>query len=115
MAGPSVSYAPLWINQGDTFIEIFTWLQANGSPVDLTSYTAQMHVQQSAAAGGALLDWSANVVLGGTAGTAILTDVATLTAGYTVEVFGYYNLRLTSASGQVTRVWEGAVYVSLKV
>ncbi len=104
------------VEQGATFIRVFTWNNPNGTPVDLTGYTARMQIRQSvvsptyyyqALSGG-------DIVLGGSAGTITLTIPAPTSAAWTF-IKGVYDLELQSPSGIVTRLVQGNVTVSREV
>jgi hypothetical protein len=111
----------LCINQGATYERIFYWLngqcgctpagQTTPPPVDLTGYTAQMQIKAFPLAPAVLYDASADLVLGGTAGSITLTISASDTETFTWWQ-GVYDLLLTSAGGQVTRLLSGLVTVS---
>lgn len=113
----------LAINQGATYSRVFIWLQDNSCscelpvgadgppPVDLTGYTAAMQIRAYALSPTMLYDASSDIVLGGLLGTITLTIDATDTEGFTWWQ-GVYDLLMTSAGGQVTRLLSGTVQVS---
>lgn len=110
----------LCINQYATYLKVFTWLApppnpsavgAAPTPVDLTGYTAQMQIRAYPLSSTVLFDASADLVLGGTAGTITLTITPAQTAGFTWWQ-GVYDLILTAPGGAVTRLLEGTVNVS---
>jgi hypothetical protein len=112
----------LCINQGATYTRVFIWSAgaccctgtagASPSPVDLTGYTAALQIRAYTLPTAPLLyDASADLTLGGTAGTITLTIDATDTEGFT-WFQGFYDLLLTSAQGVVTRLLSGSVSVS---
>jgi hypothetical protein len=111
----------LCINQGATFSRVFTWLGgrcscvpvgSNGpTPVDITGYTALMQIRAFPLSTDILYDCTPDLVLGGIAGTIALTIPATDTAGFTWWQ-GVYDLKMTSAGGQVTTLLAGMVTVS---
>jgi len=121
------------VDQGATFIRTFTWYTCscgncctsscscgcgtNGTPVDLTGFTADMQIRQNVQSSTILYEAStANgaIVLGGTAGTITLTIPASATAGFT-WIKGVYDMNLTSSGGIVTRLLQGTVVVSPEV
>jgi hypothetical protein len=114
---------PLCIQQGATYSRIFTWLQdgscgcglpvgANGPlPVNLTGYSASMQIRPYALSTTIFYDASSDIVLGGLFGTITLTIDATDTEGFTWWQ-GVYDLLMTSAGGQVTRLLSGTVTIS---
>lgn len=102
-------------NQGETFNFSFT-ISTDGTPWDLTGYTARMQVRTTVEATDKLLDLtsSSGITLGGAAGTvAILvsaTNMAALIAGRHV-----YDFEVVSGSGTVTRILEGKFAVKAEV
>jgi hypothetical protein len=110
----------LHINQGATFARQFTWWQGCGCfpvgaplglPVNLTGFTAMMQFRPFVLAPIVLYDASSDIVLGGIFGTIYLTIDATDTE--TFNWFnGVYELLMTSAGGQVTRLLQGNVIIS---
>lgn len=110
----------LCINQGATYTRIFVWIAgqcgcgtvgASSGPVDLTGYTAALQIRAYPLAATILYDASANITLGGTAGTITLVIPAANTETFTWWQ-GVYDLLLTSAAGVVTRLLMGSVSVS---
>jgi hypothetical protein len=111
----------LCINQGATYSRVFYWQQNCGcglvggpQPVNLTGYTAAMQIKQYPLSTDVLYDASADIVLGGIAGTIALTIDATDTETFTWWQ-GVYDMLLTSSGGQVTRLLMGSVTVSAGV
>lgn len=109
----------LCVNQGATYARTFLWLVPCGcgtvggssQPVDLTGYTATMQIRAYALSTVVLYDASADITLGGIFGTIALVIPAADTEGFTWWT-GVYDLLLTSAGGQVTRLLFGSVQVS---
>ena len=105
------------IEKGATFQLSLTWKAPNGTPYDLTGYTARMQVRKAYSSTTTLLSLtSANsdIVLGGVAGTIIVTATATATAAIDATR-GVYDLELVAPSGVVTRVLKGDVEISPEV
>lgn len=108
----------LCIQQNATYTRIFTWTAgvccgAAGSqpqPVDLTGYSASLQIRPYALSNTILYDASSNITLGGVLGTITLVIPATATALFTWWA-GVYDLLLTDASGNVTRLLSGNVSV----
>lgn len=120
MAGnlSSVAQYNLVFEQGTTYSLVLTWNAPNGAPMDLTGYSAKIHVVSSFQNQQSLLEF--NSAGGGTAGTTLtLGGVAgTITVGATnaattAMVFssGQYGLLVMSAGGVVTKLIEGNVNV----
>ena len=102
----------LCIQQGATFTKVFRW-KANGSPVNLTGWTARMQIRATADAAAALIELTtqnARIVLGGTEGTITLNISATDTAGLPAGR-GVYDLELVAPNSAVTCLVGGAVTI----
>lgn len=102
--------------QGATLNLVLTWRNPDGSPIDVTGYTAKMQVRASKADSTALLtlQTGSGITLGGAAGTITLNASASATGG--IDAGGYvYDLEMTSSDGTVTRLIEGAFTVSGQV
>jgi len=94
--------------QGATWTRLITWTDANGSPINLTGYTARMMLKRgykdSAAA--LSLNNAAGIVLGGSAGTIAIT----ITAAQAALLEGAYVYDLEVVNGAVvTRLMEGVI------
>ena len=109
MASPAGIYNII-ADQGATFTRQLTWNDSSGSAVDLTGYTARMQVRTSIDAAGAatlsLTTENGRIVLGGTAGTIMLSAEATATQAVTAGSY-VYDLELVSGS-TVTRLVQGS-------
>lgn len=113
---PAANYDIL-IEKGATFRLGLTWRDANGTPVDLTNWSARMQIRESINDAQAAVDLSspsAGIVLGGTAGTIAVTLTAAQTAALTIRR-GVYDLEVQDSVGNVTRLLQGAVEVSPEV
>ncbi len=107
-------------NQGATFNRTITWTDSAKNPIDLTSYTARMHVRTTVEAASTIIQLTTangRITLGNTAQTKgritlliSATDTAALTPGQYV-----YDLELVSAGGEVTRLIEGNFVVRAEV
>jgi len=110
----------LVIEQGATFGFNINWLQSDEStPVDLTGYTARMHIRDSVDDAATLLELTtenSRIVLDGSAGTIQLSISATDTAAISFTQ-GVYDLELvdTGDTGEVTRLTYGGVEVRPEV
>lgn len=104
------------IEQGATWLETFTWTDANGDPVNLTGYTAVAMVKTTY--GGTTLltasTASGTITLGGAAGT-ITINVPYATTGAIGGQTGVWDLELTSGGGVRTRLLEGPVTITPEV
>jgi hypothetical protein len=110
----------LHINQGATYARQFTWFQGCGCfpigaplglPVNLTGFTAAMQFRPFVLSTTILYDATPDIVLGGIFGTIFLTIDAADTESFT-WFNGVYDLLMTSAGGQVTRLLQGTVTIS---
>ena len=102
--------------QGATWKLALTWRDSDNDPVNLSGYTAAMQIRRRASAPVVLsaATGGAGITLGGVAGTVAVTFPATDTDD--VKSGRYvYDLELTSAGGEVTRLIEGTVTVTPEV
>ena len=85
-----------------------TWLDEEGSPVPLTSYTALLEAKD--ATGTVILSWTDGneITLGGTAGTIRVEVDDSITAAYTFDELTHC-LKLTSPTSFVTRLIKGSL------
>lgn len=105
------------IEQGATFTYPLIYKDSEGTPVNLTGYTARMQVRRSKASDVAVLTLTTengSITLGGAAGTINVVASAENTAAITIKV-GVYDLELVSPSGNVKRLIEGEVTISQEV
>ena len=106
------------IEQGATLTLSITWKNADGTPVDLTGYTAKMQVRWKYVDTNALLTFSSTggtIVLGGVSGTVDINGMAAVT-GVTEPKYGVYDLELTKTStGFVKRLIQDRALVSPEV
>lgn len=106
----------LYIDQGATFERVITWKQTNGTPVDLTGYSARMQIRRTKSNETALVSLTnANgITLGGTSGTIAISISAAVTEALTFRR-AVYDLELVSPNGSVYRLLQGAVALSKEV
>ncbi len=107
----------LKVEQGTTYgSPVITWKDGAGEPMDLTGYTARMHVRGKIADTTTLLELTTEngrIILGGALGTVRLHLTATDTAAITWSE-GVYDLELVNGS-YVKRFLEGKISVSKEV
>lgn len=100
----------LSIDAGATFSIVVTWKDPNGTPIDLTGYSARMKLKDTYG-GNTLVSLtdSDGITLGGSAGTVTVTisDSQTAAIGGTDHTKGVYDLEVESAGGVTTRLLEG--------
>jgi hypothetical protein len=106
----------IWCEQGATFTLPLVWKQADGTPVDLTGYSAQMDVRTSKTAETAVVELTTingRITLGGATGEITLMIPATITA--TLDPAAYvYDLELIQGV-TVYRILEGTFVVDGEV
>jgi len=103
-------------DQGATFSRVITWKNSNGTPIDLTNYTARMQVRANYPSSTVILNLTtenAGITLGGALGTITLAATATATAAIAADQY-VYDLELITGSN-VTRVVEGTFTVNPEV
>ena len=106
-------------DQGATYIKRFIWRNNLATPqeIDLSGYTARMHIRESVDADTIDLELTTEngrILLGGVAGTIDLNvDAADMAA---LEAGSYkYDLELVSGGGVVTRLIQGKFKVIAEV
>ena len=112
-----VTKVNLIINKGATFRQKFAWKDAKGRAIDLTGYTARMHIRAEMLSTDILV--SLTTVNGGIVITPLvglislyLTDVQT--SALTV-LKGVYDIELVSSLGEVERLVGGNVSITPEV
>jgi hypothetical protein len=105
------------IEQGATTIKPFVWKSSDGTPVDLSGYTARMQVRRSTSSEYVLLEASTDngrIQLDHEAGKLTLV----LSAGVTAAIDwsrGRYDIELESPDGGVTRLIYGEISISKEI
>jgi hypothetical protein len=102
--------------QGATFARTLQWLDENEAPIDLTGYTARMHVRKTVKSATTLIELTTangRITLTPADGKLDLLLTATLTAAITDG--GVYDVELVSPGGVVTRILEGKFTLSREV
>lgn len=110
----------LLIEQGATFTWPMVWKDDAGVPINLTGYTARMHVRFTLAAPVTLLELTTlngRITLGTTGGQITLSLTATETAALLdwPANKGVYDLEMVSSGGQVTRLLKGTITLDPEV
>ena len=107
-----------FVYRGATFSEQIEWKDENGVAIDLTGFTARMHMRDTLEATTPFLTLTTEnggIALGGTAGTVDLLASATATTAISATS-GVYDLELVAGDGvTVTRLLEGLVTISPEV
>jgi hypothetical protein len=107
----------LVIEQGATFGRRFTWSDSKGKPVNLTGYSARLHIREKVDSPNPVAvatTENGKIQLGGAAGTIMLMFTADETAAMSFKK-GVYDLELENADGNVVRLLEGSVTLSPEV
>ena len=107
-----------FVYRGATFSEQIEWKDENGVAIDLTGFTARMHMRDTLEATTPFLTLTTEnggIALGGTAGTVDLLASAAATSAISATS-GVYDLELVAGDGvMVTRLLEGLVTISPEV
>lgn len=99
------------IEQGATEVRTFTWKTSDGTPLNLTGYTARMQIRPSVSSSEITLELTTEnggIALGGALGTVVVTMSATQTSAMSRP--GVYDLELVNGP-VVTRFIQGGVSV----
>lgn len=109
-------------HRGVPFRRTLTYKDSGGSLIDLTGYTAKMHIRENWASATLLQDMTTEnggITLGGAAGTIVLfisdTDTAALIADTEDEGHYKYDLMLVPPSGDEIFLLEGQFIVKQAV
>jgi len=103
------------INQGETFAKQITWRDSAGDLINLTGYTAQMHLKRAAKDLNSLFELTnanSRITLGGAAGTIALSISAADTAALSGEYV--YDLELINGT-VVKRLLQGRILIDAEV
>lgn len=106
----------LTIEQGATFRHVLYWTDAADQPVNITGYTARMHIREHVTSTTALLQLTTEngrITLVGAEGKITLFLTAVDSAAITWSR-GVYDLELVNGS-EVTRLVQGKVFISKEV
>jgi hypothetical protein len=105
------------IDQGATYTLALTYNNANGTPINLTNYTAAMQVRDTVNSTTTVLSLSSpsnGIVITGASGLINITVTAAQTTALSANTF-VYDLEITSTTGVVTRLIQGSVTVNAEV
>lgn len=107
-----------FVYRGATFSEQIEWKDENGVAIDLTGFTARMHMRDTLEATTPFLTLTTEnggIALGGAAGTVDLLASAAATSSISATS-DVYDLELVAGDGvTVTRLLEGLVTISPEV
>jgi hypothetical protein len=102
----------IYLDQGTDFTVHFTW-QNEGSPVDITGYSAALQVRSTVDSETVVIKKTDmnGIALGGAAGTIAVTFNNVATSALAGSSF-VYDLELTAPGGDVSRVIQGPLFVT---
>jgi LEA14-like dessication related protein len=111
----AVSYNTV-IDQGATWYLTVTYENPNGTPINITGYTAALQLRSLPSDAVAVLSLTtgSGITITGATGTVAITATATQTRAIDEGTY-YYDLEITSTLGVVTRLVQGQVVVSPEV
>ena len=111
----AVSYN-VTIDQGATWYLNVTYNNPNGTPVNITSYTAALQLRSLPESATAVLSLStgSGITITGATGLIAITATATQTRAIDEGTY-YYDLEITSPAGVVTRLVQGQAVVTPEV
>lgn len=102
------------IEQGATFTLNLRWLDSEGTPIDITGYTARMQVRRKYSDKTSVLSLTSQdneIILGDSLGTIDVTASDEKTAAINIKA-GVYDLELETPSGDVVRLVQGTAVIS---
>lgn len=109
------------IEAGATFRLAITWKDDAGVAINLTGYSARMQVRETYEATDTATDpilsltsGAGDIVLGGSAGTVVVT-VPAATTQKLFHSYAVYDLELEASNGVVTRLLQGNAIISREV
>jgi hypothetical protein len=115
---PSAGIYNITCNQGATFSRTLTWTDVARKAINITGYTARMHVRSLVSSVDTLIDLTTEngriTISNPTAGQVTLTISAVDTATLTPDKY-VYDLELVSPTGVVNRLVEGNFVVKAEV
>jgi hypothetical protein len=106
----------IYIEQGATWSLPLIWQTAEGVPIDVTGYTARMHIRKKLADDefeAELTTENGSIAIGGADGAITLSLTAEQTTAIDIKG-GVYDLEMVK-DAVVTRLLEGTVIISLEV
>ena len=104
------------IDQGADWYLTVTYENPNGTPINITSYTAALQVRSLPSDPTTVLSLStgSGITITGATGTVEVHATATQTRAIDEGTY-YYDLEITAPTGVVTRLVQGQVVVSAEV
>lgn len=105
------------IEQGATFRRVLTWQDENETAIDLTDYTARMHIREHLASStplATLTTENGGIAITAALGKLTLSLSATVTDTLAVQG-GVYDLEVESPTGVVTRLLQGNIIIERSV
>jgi hypothetical protein len=106
------------IEQGANLVIPLTWKGGDGSPINMTGYSARMQIRENFDSDDYLVALTSEpgggISIDPLVGAILIELDATITAGLP-QVDAVYDLELISISGFVTRMLQGRVYIMREV
>jgi hypothetical protein len=104
------------IDQGADWYLTVTYENPNGTPINITSYTAALQIRSLPSDPTTVLSLStgSGITITGATGTVAVHATATQTRAIDEGTY-YYDLEITAPTGVVTRLVQGQVVVSAEV
>lgn len=106
-----------YINQGTDLSVPIVLTDSTGAPVDLSGYSASMQIRtnvNSSTALDTLTTENSRITMDPTSGKLTLIFPNSITEAYPAQKV-VYDIEITSAGGQITRILEGTISVSAEV
>lgn len=110
------STGDLEIQQGTTESFYLVWNDSNGSPINITGYSARLKIKPFPGSGTTILSLteSSGLTITGASGRIDVLITATQTAAMTFTT-AYYDLEVESGAGVVSRLMSGSVVLLKEV
>lgn len=107
----------MFIPQGSTYVHTFTYVDADETAINITDYTARMHIRENVDSSDTIYEASSTtgeLVITGIEGEVELTISATDTAGFTFTT-AVYDIEIVSPDDEVIRLVKGKVKLDKEV
>lgn len=102
--------------QGTTISRTVTWTGPDGTPIDITGYSAAMQIRENYESPTTILSLAspADITVGGVDGVFVINVTAAVMTGLADGKY-VYDFEVTSAGGTVTRLLQGALIITPEV
>jgi hypothetical protein len=105
--------AGIWnvtVEQGTTFDPVLTWKDSYGHLVNVSGFTIEMQIRDSATSPTLLADLTPYITVGGQDGAFTFNVPASITATWSWTK-GVYDIKVTAPGGDTKRLLEGKITV----